>query len=138
MQISLISDEVNRMSKNKFNPYNINKTLKLLRIYNFYRNGDMAELLKVSPSYVTLLEKSTRKIGLSLLSKFAVILNMSVSQLVRIHEKLCDTDMNTDIPVEELIANGFFNVLTNIITDVSNEFGEPIIRREMPVMYGIK
>ena len=138
MQISLISDEVNRMSKNKFNPYNINKTLKLLRIYNFYRNGDMAELLKISPSYVTLLEKSTRKVGLEIMCKFADTFNMTVPQLLRIHEKLCDTDMNTDIPIEELIANGFFNVLTNIITDVSNEFGEPIIRREMPVMYGIK
>ena len=138
MQISSISDRWCNMSKRNFNPDNISKTLKLLRIYNFYRNGDMAETLNVSPSYITLLEKSTRKVGLEIMCKFADTFNMTVPQLLRIHEKLCDTDMNTDIPIEELIANGFFNVLTNIITDVSNEFGEPIIRREMPVMYGIK
>ena len=126
------------MSINKFNINNLSKTLKLLRIYNFYKNGDVAEILGVSPSYITLLEKSTRKVGLEILSKFADIFNMTVPQLVRVHEKLCDTDMNTDIPVEELITNGFFNVLTGILADVSKELGKPIVRREMPALYGVR
>lgn len=78
----------------------LNEALRLIRVYHDMRQSELAEKLGISKSYLSEIEKGTKKPTLDLLEKYADLFRVPVSSIMFFSE-----NMNKDRAYEK--ARGF-------------------------------
>jgi transcriptional regulator with XRE-family HTH domain len=66
----------------------LHRAIKLLRLYNGLSAQEMAEKLNIYPSNLSLCEKGSRKIPVTLIDKYGKIFGMKSSEIINFAEKL--------------------------------------------------
>ena len=68
----------------------LGETLKMFRAIHGYKANELAELLEISPSYLSEIENDKKKPNLQLLEKYSTIFNVKISTLFLFSEKITD------------------------------------------------
>lgn len=74
----------------------IGEALRVLRVFNGYKAKELAEELKISPSFISEIENGGKKPTLDLLNKYGEVFHVKVSTLILFSEAL-DEDSPKDI-----------------------------------------
>lgn len=91
---------------------NIGKTIKMLRVKNGYTQKSFADLLEITPSYLSLIESGDRKITMEFLEKVSKKLEIPISVLVLLASEKSDL---------ESIDNELYEKLSTLAIDLIRE-----------------
>lgn len=95
----------------------LNEALRLVRVYHDLNQGDAAQKVGLSRSYICEIESGRKKVTLDVLEKYAQAFNIPVSSLMLFAEKNEDRDFSEDI--RTFIADKVVKMLDwiNVISD---------------------
>ena len=66
----------------------IGEALRVLRVFNGYKAKELAEALKISPSFISEIENGGKKPTLDLLNRYGEVFHVKVSTLILFSEAL--------------------------------------------------
>ena len=93
----------------------INEALRILRVFNDIKSKDMAKRLGISPSYLSEIENGKKGPTLSLIQRYATILNTSPSSILFFSEGI-ESEKGSNNFRKKLI-----NKTINFLQDIESE-----------------
>lgn len=90
----------------------IEKALRLLRVYHDLKQGELATILEISPSYLSEIENGKKKPSLELIEKYAKVFNTKPSAILFFSENI--DNESTSGKIKEKIGSNILAFLTAI------------------------
>jgi len=94
-------------------------SLKRLRLIYGYKAKDLSKLLEVTPGYLSELENNKKNPSLDLLTKYSVLFDIKLSQLIKINEEFHDNSGSKE-DLESRILKKWIKIMSKGI-DIDEE-----------------